>query len=79
MKKVKALVLTRTYLKPISKVFDAFTNPANLKEWFAPGGLIVTIAEVNARQSGAYRIEMTEEKRKSRFAASILNSRKTLA
>lgn len=61
MNAVKDLVLTRTFSKPVSKVFNAFINPKNLKKWFAPEGLVVTIAEVQARKSGAYRIEMIED------------------
>ncbi len=61
MDRTKDLVFTRTYSKPVSKVFNAFTNPKNLKKWFAPDGLVVTLAEVHARKSGAYRIEMIED------------------
>ncbi|WP_236646401.1 SRPBCC family protein [Gemmatirosa kalamazoonensis] len=43
---------------PRQRVFDAWTQPAQLKAWHAPGPLTVSLAEIDLRPGGAYRIHM---------------------
>ncbi len=53
------LRLTRTLTAPREKVFKAWTEPAALKKWFAPGDDYATpMAEVELRVGGRYRIQI---------------------
>ncbi|MCI0673525.1 MAG: SRPBCC domain-containing protein, partial [Myxococcaceae bacterium] len=42
------------------KVFDAWTRPDRMRQWFAPGPMSCPRVEVDLRPGGAYRIEMQE-------------------
>lgn len=58
-KQETALRLTRTLKAAREKVFRAWTDPAALKKWFAPGDDYATpIAEVDLRVGGRYRIQI---------------------
>jgi uncharacterized protein YndB with AHSA1/START domain len=53
------LRLTRTFAAPREEVFRAWTDPAALKKWFAPGDDYATPnAEVDLRVGGRYRIQI---------------------
>lgn len=53
------LRITRTFAAPREKVFRAWTDPKELKRWFAPSDDFSTpIAEVDLRVGGKYRIQM---------------------
>ncbi len=53
------LRLTRTFAAPREKVFKAWTDPQELKRWFAPSDDYATpLAEVDLRVGGKYRIQM---------------------
>ena len=39
-------------------VFAAWTDPASLRQWFDPGGVSVTVAEIDARVGGRLVINM---------------------
>ena len=41
-----------------SEIFRAWTEPAQLKQWFGPGGFQTIEADVDLRVGGAYRIVM---------------------
>jgi uncharacterized protein YndB with AHSA1/START domain len=51
------LVVTRTFNGPASMVFDAWTKPELLKQWWAPKSLGVALFECESelRVGGAYR------------------------
>lgn len=53
-----SLHLRRTFTAPREKVFRAWTNPEELKEWFGPEGYATPIAEVDLRVGGRYRFGM---------------------
>jgi len=55
------LRITRTFAAPRERVFQAWTDPAALKEWWAPPGYATPAAEVDLRVGGRYRIGMKEE------------------
>jgi len=58
-----SLRITRTFAAPREKVFKAWTDPAALKKWFAPGDDYATlIAEVDLRVGGRYRIQIRSPK-----------------
>ena len=54
------LEITRTFNASQEKVFQAFTDPAILKQWFAPGPMNVPRAEMDTKVGGAYLIEMKD-------------------
>jgi len=54
-----ALELEHRYAAPREQVFDAWINPAVLKRWWAAAPTWSTpLAEVDAREGGAYRLSM---------------------
>jgi len=52
------LQVRRTIRAPRQRVFDAWTQAEELKRWHAPGPLTVSLAEIDLRPGGAYRIHM---------------------
>jgi len=48
--------LERTIPAPPHAVYRAWLEPGLLKQWLAPGGLVVTRAEIDERAGGRYRI-----------------------
>lgn len=58
----RAMVITRQFNAPRELVFDAFTKPEMLKEWFhGPPGWKLTTCEVDLRVGGTYRREWTND------------------
>jgi uncharacterized protein YndB with AHSA1/START domain len=54
-----ALQITRIFTAAREKVFKAWTDPRELKRWFAPSDdYSVPIAEVDLRVGGKYRLQM---------------------
>ena len=54
------LEVRRTIRAPRQRVFDAWTKAEELKKWHAPGPLTVSLAEIDLREGGRYRIHMRE-------------------
>ena len=52
------LQIRRTFQAPREKVFRAWTDPDQMKHWFAPTADYETTAEVDLRVGGKYRIQM---------------------
>ena len=52
------LVITRLVDAPREKLYRAWTDPALLKQWFAPKPYTTTEAELDVRPGGASRIVM---------------------
>src|SRR3954467_14261328 len=52
------LEVRRLIRAPRQRVFDAWTKAEELKAWHAPGPLTVSLAEIDLRVGGAYRIHM---------------------
>ena len=55
---IKQLVIERTLEASPERVFDAFTDPAQLTEWWWPKGFTCPAAEVDLRVGGKYRLAM---------------------
>ncbi len=55
---VTSFSITRVLNADREKVFDAWTKPAQMKQWFCPPGFSVASAEADAHPGGAYRIGM---------------------
>jgi len=51
----REIVLTRVFDAPRSLVFDAFSKPELLKQWFGPRGWSLVVCEVDFRVGGAWR------------------------
>ena len=54
----KQLVIERTLKASPERVFDAFTDPEQLTEWWWPRGFTCPAAEVDLRVGGTYRLAM---------------------
>ena len=54
----REIVLTRLLDAPRELVFDAFTRPEHLKEWWGPEGFTNTIHEMDVRPGGDFRLVM---------------------
>ena len=54
----RQLVIERTLNAPPERVFDAFTDPEQLTQWWWPRGFTCPAAEVDLRVGGTYRLAM---------------------
>ena len=54
------LTLSRLIRAPREEVFEAWTDPALLKEWWGPGPVTCPEAEIDLREGGAYRLANLE-------------------
>ena len=52
------LVLERTIDAPINLVWEAYTNPEHLKQWFAPKPYRISELDMDLRPGGIFRIRM---------------------
>jgi len=55
----RELVITREFTAPASLLFDAWSRPEHLKQWFGPEGWPITLCEIDFRVGGSYRLAMT--------------------
>lgn len=51
-----ALVVRRTIKAPIGRVYEAWTKPELLRQWWGPRPVTCSAAEMDVRAGGAYRI-----------------------
>ena len=56
----RELVLTRIYDAPRERVFQAFTRPELLKQWFAPLPWTISSAELDVRPGGSCMFVMRD-------------------
>jgi uncharacterized protein YndB with AHSA1/START domain len=54
------LEVRRIIRAPRERVFQAWTSPADVKRWSAPGPIEVVLSEIDLRVGGRYRLEMRE-------------------
>ncbi|HUQ18660.1 MAG TPA: SRPBCC domain-containing protein [Gemmatimonadaceae bacterium] len=52
------LVITRTFDAPRELVFKAWTDPERIKQWLAPRGFKIPVAEGDLRSGGKWRQSM---------------------
>jgi uncharacterized protein YndB with AHSA1/START domain len=50
------LIVRRTIAASPQRLFDAWTQPLELRRWWGPEGVVCTAAEVDLRVGGGYRI-----------------------
>ena len=51
--------MTRTFHAPRELVFDAFSKPELLKQWFGPRGWSLSVCEVDIRVGGGFRFMLS--------------------
>lgn len=60
------LVINKEINAPVEHVFQAWTQPELMKQWFAPGDVMtVTNAEVDLKVGGSYLIHMHDPEEKA--------------
>jgi uncharacterized protein YndB with AHSA1/START domain len=52
------IIITREFEAPREVVFKAWTDPAQLRQWFGPNGFSVPTAESDPRPGGVFRVVM---------------------
>src|SRR5438093_63843 len=52
------MVLTRVFDAPRELVFEAWTDPEHLSEWWGPNGFTTTIREMSVKPGGRWRYVM---------------------
>ena len=58
---VSTLDVSRVINAPRERVFEAWTNPGQLKAWFGPGTCSAKDVSIDLRIGGAYSIKVTDE------------------
>jgi uncharacterized protein YndB with AHSA1/START domain len=56
--KSETVEVRRTIAASPQRVFEAWTRPEELKRWAAPGPMETSLAEVDLRVGGSYRLHM---------------------
>jgi uncharacterized protein YndB with AHSA1/START domain len=54
----REIVFTRTFDAPCELVFEAWTDPKHLMQWWGPNGFTNTIHEINVKPGGIWRFIM---------------------
>jgi uncharacterized protein YndB with AHSA1/START domain len=54
----KEFIATRVLDAPRGRVFKAWTDPAQVSQWWGPLGFTIPFCEMNVEQGGSYRIVM---------------------
>ena len=60
IKEENSVALVRTVAAPIEQVYEAWTKPDLLQQWFAPRGSAVRSADVALHEGGTYRVEVID-------------------
>lgn len=51
----RELVITRTFDAPVERVWEAWTRPEHVRQWYGAAELTVSVCEVDLRPGGAWR------------------------
>lgn len=54
----RTLVITRTFDAPRARVWEAWTNPEKIVQWWGPNGFTNTLHEMDVRAGGLWRHTM---------------------
>ena len=54
----REIVISRVFDAPRALVFEAFTDPKHIGEWWGPNGFTTTTSEMDVRPGGAWRYVM---------------------
>jgi uncharacterized protein YndB with AHSA1/START domain len=55
----REIVLSRVIAAPRARVFEAFTDPAQITRWFGPEGFTTETLEIDIREGGRWRFTYT--------------------
>jgi uncharacterized protein YndB with AHSA1/START domain len=55
----REVIITRVYDAPARLLFEAYSKPEHIKQWFGPKGWPVTLCEMDFRVGGRFRFAMT--------------------
>ena len=55
----REVVITRVYDVPARFLFEAWSKPEHVREWFGPKGWPITLCEIDFRVAGRFRFAMT--------------------
>src|SRR4051812_30770732 len=55
----REFVITRVFDAPARLLFEAYSKPEHLLQWFGPTGYPLTLCETDFKQGGRYRFAMT--------------------
>jgi uncharacterized protein YndB with AHSA1/START domain len=58
----RSLVVTRPFDAPRERVFEAWTDPEQVDQWWGPNGFTTETDELDIREGGAWRYVMTGPK-----------------
>jgi uncharacterized protein YndB with AHSA1/START domain len=56
--KDRELIITRVFNAPRKLVYEAFTDPEQLPQWWGPKGFTITVQEIDIRPGGVWRFVM---------------------
>ena len=78
--KDRELLITRTLNAPIELVWEAFTNPKHVANWWGPNGFTNTIYTMDLRPGGLWELVMhgpdgTDYKNKSIYKEIVVNKK----
>lgn len=73
---VPALRIVRRLPATPDEVFDAWVDADSIRQWMCPGELEVTVAEVDARVGGRFRIVMSTGDRHTEHTGEYLEIRR---
>jgi len=78
--KDRELLITRTLNAPVELVWEAFTNPEHVANWWGPNGFTNTIYTMDLRPGGLWELVMhgpdgTDYKNKSIYKEIVVNKR----
>jgi uncharacterized protein YndB with AHSA1/START domain len=54
----QTVLLKRHFAAPVAKLFRAWSDPAYMRKWHAPGAMEVVVCDVDFRVGGHYRLVM---------------------
>jgi uncharacterized protein YndB with AHSA1/START domain len=54
----REIVMTRTFRAPRDKVFEVWTNPDHIGQWWGPDGFTTTTYEMDVKPGGVWRYMM---------------------
>lgn len=63
------LNITRQFALSVEQLFNAWRDPNKVRQWFAPGELVVPELNIDFREGGSFRIVMLDEQTKNTHTA----------
>lgn len=57
----REIVISRVIDAPISLIYAAWTDPAQIPQWFGPEGMVIETRQIDLRPGGLWRFDMVAE------------------